>query len=134
MQTEGLWPRVEILRLFILLKLRRILLVRLCRVEMQLNARLWRSNRAHKSAPRRAGWPRRSSLIRRRILQFLMCVRAPVRNFSVVCFVGVTSNSVCEAEPVRNAGKTNDFVRNSERLRCVPVGGLRSESDARRDG
>ena len=32
----------------------------------------------------------------------LIAVLAPVRNFSVVCFEGVTPNSVCESEPVRN--------------------------------
>jgi hypothetical protein len=35
----------------------------------------------------------------------LMCILAPVRNFFVVCFVGVMSNSVCEAEPVRNGAR-----------------------------
>ena len=33
----------------------------------------------------------------------LIAVLAPVRNSSVVCFEGVTSISVCESEPVRNA-------------------------------
>jgi hypothetical protein len=31
-----------------------------------------------------------------------MCVLAPVRIFSVVCFLGVTPNSVCGAVPVRS--------------------------------
>jgi hypothetical protein len=31
-----------------------------------------------------------------------MCVLAPVRIFSVVCFLAVTSNSVCSAVPVRS--------------------------------
>jgi hypothetical protein len=35
--------------------------------------------------------------------KFLMCVLAPVRIFFVVCFLGVTSNSVCGAVPVRSA-------------------------------
>jgi hypothetical protein len=34
--------------------------------------------------------------------KFLMCVLAPVRIFSVVCFLGVTLNSVCGAVPVRS--------------------------------
>ena len=33
----------------------------------------------------------------------LMCIPAPVRNFSSICFERVTANSVCEPEPVRNA-------------------------------
>jgi hypothetical protein len=31
-----------------------------------------------------------------------MCVLAPVRNFRGVCFLRVTSNSVCDAVPVRS--------------------------------
>jgi hypothetical protein len=35
-------------------------------------------------------------------LKILMCVLAPVRNFSVVCFEWLTSHSVCGAVPVRS--------------------------------
>ena len=34
--------------------------------------------------------------------EFLMCVLAPVRIFSVVCFLGVTPNSVCGALSIRS--------------------------------
>ena len=36
------------------------------------------------------------------LAEFLMCVLAPVRIFSVVCFLGVASNSVCGAVPIRS--------------------------------
>ena len=35
-------------------------------------------------------------------LKILMCVLAPVRNFSVLCFEQVGLNSVCGALPVRS--------------------------------
>ena len=35
----------------------------------------------------------------------LIAVLEPVRNFFVVCFVGVTSDSVCGSEPVRNGAR-----------------------------
>jgi hypothetical protein len=46
----------------------------------------------------------------------LIAVLAPVRNFSVVCFVRVTSISVCEAEPVRN-GLNRVYICDESRLR-----------------
>ena len=50
-------------------------------------------------------WERKVGLRRalmRCFAKLLMCVLAPVRIFSVVCFLGVTTNSVCGAVPVRS--------------------------------
>jgi hypothetical protein len=53
----------------------------------------------------------------------------PVRNSPVLCFVGVASNSVWEAEPVRNGASGREFVsevaarerrlRSGDRLPCL---------------
>jgi hypothetical protein len=50
-------------------------------------------------------WERKVGL-RRAVMgcfaKFLMCVLAPVRILSVVCFLGVTTNSVCGALSIRS--------------------------------
>jgi hypothetical protein len=45
-----------------------------------------------------------------------MCVPATVRNLFVPCFVEVTSLSVCETEPVRNANLVRSLARSILKL------------------
>src|SRR5580704_13374537 len=45
----------------------------------------------------------------------LMCVLAPVRNFRLLCFVGVGRDSVCGAEPVRSGRPLGDSMLTSTR-------------------
>src|ERR1700722_17348963 len=43
----------------------------------------------------------------------LMCVLAPVRNFRLLCFVGVVRDSDCGAEPVRSGRPLGDSMLTS---------------------
>jgi len=55
-------------------------------------------------------------------LKLLMCVLAPVRNFSVVCFDQVRSNSVCSALSIRSGlDHLYFFIRGYANLRTRDI-------------
>src|ERR1700722_4202385 len=60
----------------------------------------------------------------------LMCVLAPVRNFRLLCFVGVVRDSDCGAEPVRSGRPLGDSMltstlpsRGQSEIFCVTLRG-----------
>ncbi len=114
-----LWPRVEILSAFVFWKLRRILYFGQYRVEIVGHPESFVRLRRTLGKPDRNDGVLRSAMgalggpfwegkvgLRRALMgcfaKFLMCVLAPVRIFSVVCFLGVTTNSVGGALSIRS--------------------------------
>jgi hypothetical protein len=120
-QNARLWPRVEICRAFVLSELHRFLLIGLCRVEMRRNAQSRLAGRA------------RERRITCQVSKSLMCILAPVRNFSVVCFERVTSISVCGSEPVRN-GLNRPCICDEFRLRGLSCWHMVGQRQRRADG